>query len=176
MQSSSHYKQKGIANDEPMSMKKPSIFYYCYDHNLPRGGQKDTYQHADILNKHGYQAFVLHMKKDFRLTWFENETKVVDFECFQRIYNQEQDYIVLPEDLGMDILKAPGKKVIFNKNLYYGFEAFGEKIPPHYPYHNEEVVCAFTVSDHNREHLRFAYPHLEVIRVYSGINSDLFSY
>jgi len=152
------------------------IYYFCYSHNRPTGGQKETYKHVDILNASGYQAFAVHTAKGFRLTWFENRTKTVHFDEFRRIFNQEQDYIVLPEDLGSKILNFPGKKVIFNKGIYNGFVSFGDKKPPVYPYHHPEVICVLTVSDHNSEHLRFAYPNLDVIRVYPGIDSDLFAY
>jgi glycosyltransferase involved in cell wall biosynthesis len=156
-------------------MTKPNIFYFCYSNDEPRGGQKETYQHVDILNRNGYQAFVFHPADDFRLTWFENETKVINRLARRSIYDETRDYIVLPEDLGARIRSYPGKKVIFNKNLYYGFTTFrrGER---YYPYHDPQVVCAFVVSEHNKLHLNYAYPGLDVIRVRPGIDLDLFSY
>lgn len=157
-------------------MSEPKIFYYCYSHERPTGGQKHTYQHVDILNRHGYKAFAFHTKKEFRLTWFENETSVIDFESLKEIYDPARDYLVLPEDLGSKLLEFPGKKVIFNKNLYNGFQVFGWETPPTYPYHDPNVVCAFAVSEHNREHLQFAYPHLKVLKVEPGVDGGVFTY
>lgn len=37
---------------------------------------KQIYRHVDVLNKNGYQAFVLHKKLGFRCDWFENNTKI----------------------------------------------------------------------------------------------------
>lgn len=28
------------------------IFYFCYSHDRPTGGQKQAYHHVDILNRH----------------------------------------------------------------------------------------------------------------------------
>jgi hypothetical protein len=157
-------------------MVEPNIFYYCYSHNNPTGGQKETYQHVDILNGHGYRAFAFHLTEDFRLTWFENETKVIDLYKFSNIYDQERDYIVVPEDLGIRIREFPGKKVIFNKNLYYGFATLGQEKQCYYPYQDPQVVGAFVVSEHNKLHLSYAYPNIEIIRVRPGIDLDLFRY
>lgn len=157
-------------------MRDPKIFYFCYDHDRATGGQKHTYQHVDILNKHGYEAFIFHRKKDFRLDWFENETKVIDVERVKEIYNSDHDYIVLPEDLGTRISNYPGKKIVFNKNLYCGFQVFGDQRPTYDPYQDKNVIAALTVSEHNTSHLKFAYPHLDVIRVYAGIDDRVFRY
>lgn len=157
-------------------MSDPRIFYFCYDHDRATGGQKHTYQHVDILNKHGYEAYIFHRQKDFRLRWFENETRVLDQEQVKAMHDRQRDFIVLPEDLGERILIFPGKKVIFNKNLYCGFQVFGTQRPAVDPYLDQEVVCAFAVSNHNAQHLQFAYPHLRVIKVCAGIDGNVFRY
>lgn len=157
-------------------MNEPNIFYYCYSHDRPTGGQKHTYQHVDILNRNGYKAFAFHTEKDFRLTWFENETKVIDFASLKEIYEPSRDYLVLPEDLGPKLLSFPGRKVIFNKCVYYGFHVFGWETPPAYPYQDPHVVAAFAVSEHNRELLQFAYPGLKVLKVDPGVDGDVFTY
>ncbi len=52
------------------------IYYLCPDSNNPTGGIKVIYRHVDILNKHALAARVLHQKKGFRCTWFENDTRI----------------------------------------------------------------------------------------------------
>jgi Glycosyl transferases group 1 len=157
-------------------MSRGRIFYFCYDHDRATGGQKHTYQHVDILNKYGYEAYIFHRQKDFRLAWFENETRVLDREKVKAMHDRERDFIVLPEDLGERILVYPGKKVVFNKNLYCGFQVFGTERPAVDPYHHPEIVGVFAVSDHNAQHLQFAYPHLKVLKVIAGIDSNVFRY
>ena len=157
-------------------MTNRRYFYFCYDHNHPSGGQKHTYEHVDVLNEQGYEAAVVHSDAGFRLTWFENNTRVISQNELNSIFRPERDVMVLPEDLGARAAAFPGRKVIFNKNLYHGFRSFGRVVPPEYLYLRPDVVAALAVSDHNLRHLRFAYPELPVFRVYSSIQADLFRY
>lgn len=152
------------------------IFYFCYDHNRPSGGQKHTYQHVDILNEAGLDAVVVHAKPGTRLTWFENRTRVTTLPEAMAEFNAARDVWVLPEDLGQHIHKFSGAKVIFDKNLYHGFAALGNPGPIQYPQLSAEVAAILAVSDHNVRHLRFAYPRANVIRVYSSIRGDLFRF
>ena len=157
-------------------MAQLKMFYFCYDHQRPTGGQKQMYRHIDILNKHGHKAFALHTREACRLTWFDNKTAVVGLDEFRRIYHPEQDFLVLPEDLGQRILSFPGQKIIFNQNCYYGFHSFGFKPPPLYPYLHPDVKHVFVGSDHNLEYLTFAFPTLRVSRIYHAVDSGKFVY
>jgi glycosyltransferase involved in cell wall biosynthesis len=157
-------------------MSSPRIFYFCYDHNNPTGGQKITYQHVDILNRNGFSAFALHSKPGFRLTWFENSTCTIDRTTFDQVFDTKRDYIVLPEDLGSRINLIPGKKVIFDKNLYYGFSVLEPKHGSSYPALAPNIIAIFTLSEHNRKHLQFAYPSVKIIKVDSDICTDTFQY
>jgi glycosyltransferase involved in cell wall biosynthesis len=151
------------------------IYYFAYRHNRPTGGQKDTYRHVDILNKHGLRAAVFHPGDSFRVTWFTNDTKVISMQEFQERYNTDKDYVVIPEDLGTSVLGFSGRKIIFNKNLFYGFRSLGVSAPVLYPYTHPDVIAAFAVSDHNKEHLKFAFPNLRVYRVDVDIDLNVFS-
>jgi hypothetical protein len=152
------------------------IFYYCYSHDRPTGGQKQAYRHVDILNRHGFDARVLHLQERFRLRWFENDTRVIDHAAFRREHNPVSDVLVVPEDLGEAIQRFPGRKVVFNQNLYHGFQTFGEKVPAVYPYQRPDVVAAFAVSEHNAAALRFACPSLPVFRVFYAIDPARFTF
>jgi Glycosyl transferases group 1 len=156
-------------------MGEARVFYFCYAHNRPTGGQKHTYRHVDILNKHGFTAFIFHPIDNFRLTWFENDTRVIGYSEFVRTFDPTRDFVVLPEDLGLKINEFEGQKVIFNKNLFYGFRCYPNRAGLRYPYFND-VVAVFTVSEHNRAQLQFAYPSLHIERVYSEIRPDIFSW
>jgi glycosyltransferase involved in cell wall biosynthesis len=157
-------------------MSQPRIFYYCYSHDRPNGGQKHTYRHVDILNANGFDAAIIHPASDFRLSWFDNETRVIDMSQFLAIVDPIHDFIVLPEDLGQRILEFPGRKVIFNKNLYHGFTCYSEQSDTLYPYHSPEVVAVFTVSRHNEDVLRYTYPKLLVKRMYAEIDPTIFRF
>jgi hypothetical protein len=148
------------------------IFYYCYDNSAPAGGEKDSYQHVDILNHHGYEAYAYHRKPGMRLTWFDNETKVVDSKRFVELYNRDRDILVFPENLGPEMLRYPGRRVIFNKGVFGGFAAL--KFGALDPYIDSATVAVLAVSEHNAAHLRVAYPTIPIYRVYAHIRSDLF--
>jgi Glycosyl transferases group 1 len=152
----------------------PKLFYFAYDHNEARGGQKDTYLHVDLLNRNGFEAYVLHSKDGFRVNWFENSTTVVGLDEFGRIYENGTDYVVLPEDLTLESDMGFGKTIIFNKGLYNGFVALGNRTPLPYSYRASQVKGAFSVSEHNAAHLRFAFPDLPVYYVSLGIDTDIF--
>jgi glycosyltransferase involved in cell wall biosynthesis len=153
----------------------PRIFYYAYSHNTPRGGQKSTYRHVDALRKLGYAAYVLHSEKNFRLTWFENDTPVTDFDECRRTLRPD-DIFVLPEDIGSDALKFPNRKVIANRGLYLSYLPFGLRKPSQYPFLDQSVMGMLAASEHNAAHLRFAHPLLRVFVVGPGIDITRFTF
>jgi len=153
------------------------IFYFAYAHQRPTGGQKHTYRHVDILNKYGYEAYVVHPLEGYRLTWFDNQTNVVGPSAFRKLFRESSDFIVLPEDLGSRIVQFRGRKVIFDKNVFHGFRTLGiGAAQQRYPYLDSTVVAVLTVSDHNRRHLQFAYPTVNCLRVFSEIDTSRFQF
>lgn len=72
------------------------IFVLCPDYNLPAGGIKGLYRYVDVLNRHGYDAFIVHLQKNFRVDWFQNKTPVVHMrngfliKYFNKIKNRFQ--------------------------------------------------------------------------------------
>jgi hypothetical protein len=157
-------------------MRNRRIFYLAYDDQRPNGGQKHTYQHVDALARNGFEAYVVHKAPGFRLTWFENETPVIDYDTMVSMYSAERDFMALPEDLGPAILNHPGRKVIFNKNIFRGFTALGGGGTIRDPYLHEDVVAAFVVSSHNAQQLRYAYPRLDVHEVTMDLRPAVFTF
>lgn len=148
------------------------IFYYCYDNSAPAGGEKDSYQHVDVLNRNGYEAYAYHRAPGMRLTWFDNETKVVDSKRFQELYRRDQDILVFPENLGSEMLRYPGRRVVFNKGIFGGFAAL--KFGSLDPYIDSATIAVLAVSEHNAAHLHIAYPNIPIYRVYAHIQSSIF--
>jgi hypothetical protein len=140
--------------------RKRRIFYHCYDSNQPTGGQKSTYQHVDVLTRYGFEAYVVHSSPGFRLRWFDNNTPTTCWDKVWQTFDPDADILVLPEDLSRAIHQYRGKKVIFNKNLFYGFCALGVPSTFPDPYTLPDVIGAMVVSEHNRQSLEYAYPRL----------------
>lgn len=57
-------------------MSNPRIFFVTPDINSPTGGIKQLYRQVDVLNRNGFDAYILHQKADFKCTWFDNNTKI----------------------------------------------------------------------------------------------------
>jgi glycosyl transferase family 1 len=154
---------------------EPRIYYWMYSNRIS-GGEKHSYEHVDILNDCGFEAYALHLTGKPH-TWFNNHTRVFEGLSFWDIYDPKRDYLVLPEPLGASISSLPGKKVVFNKNLYIGFDALGlNQASVRYPYVESEVVAAFAVSNHNYQTLAFTFPKAKLFRMYARINCDMFAY
>ncbi len=49
------------------------IFFICPDDNVPRGGIRVIYRHATLLKEMGFEAYILHMKPNFKCDWFHGE-------------------------------------------------------------------------------------------------------
>ena len=47
-------------------MKHVRVYYRLGNDNRRLGGVRVIYEHMDILNKHGYEAYVLHDSSHFR--------------------------------------------------------------------------------------------------------------
>ena len=60
---------------------KPKIrFILTRDENLPTGGVKQSYRQVDVLNANGFDAAVVMGRGEGRCTWFENTTRVLDYD------------------------------------------------------------------------------------------------
>jgi len=57
-------------------MEDTILYFMCPDNKKASGGVKQIYRQVDILNKNGFNAYVLHKKKGFRANWFLNNTKI----------------------------------------------------------------------------------------------------
>jgi glycosyltransferase involved in cell wall biosynthesis len=153
------------------------IFYWMHNSPRPSGGEKHSYEHVDILNAAGFEAYALHLTGE-RHRWFDNQTRVVSGAAFWDLFDRDRDYLVVPETLGPHLLGFPGRKVIFNKNLHQGFRTFQSDSPlAHYhAYCDPSVVAILAVSEHNAQHLRFAFPYAIVRRVFAGLDPELYRF
>lgn len=88
-------------------------------------------------------------------------------------YDSGRDYLVLPEDLGDRIAVFSGRKIIFNKSLWYGFRSLGYELRAEYGTY-EGVIAVLVMSEHNRVHLELACPAVPVFVVRPSIDVDAF--
>lgn len=82
------------------------IFYECKDVVAPSGGVRRLYRHVEILNRHGFPAYVLHHLPGFRPTWFETNAPV---EYWTEALKLERgDVLVIPASHPDVIIRTTG--------------------------------------------------------------------
>ena len=153
-----------------------TIYYICPDEDRPIGGIKVLYRHVDVLNRNSFQAAIVHKKKGFRATWFENNTRV---EYSNKIDPDAFDFVVIPEVYGpraTNIFKG-AKKIIFSQNAYYTF--VGYTLDPRdreTAYRDPSLVGVMTVSEDSREYLHYVFPDLRVHHIHSAVDEKRFRF
>ena len=152
----------------------PTIYFLLADINVPSGGHKTIYRHVDLLNKIGLRAFVLHKKRGFRLTWFENNTPVTSVE---ELRLNPGDIAVLAEDAEPRIASLlPGvKKVVFNQNGYFTFRLYS--VEPRdllTPYTNRDYLGVIATSEDTRQYMEYVFPGVRLWRYHYSISPRLF--
>lgn len=134
--------------------KSRKIYFACPNNKFATGGVKHIYHQVAMLNSLGYDAYILHKKKQANATekWLDMEVPIVysphlfktikynyrkqSPNWFKRTYLswlkrsshtiEEDAILVIPELYGPHIhLVEPGlSKVIFNQNCFYTFDHF----------------------------------------------------
>jgi len=154
-----------------------TIYYFCYDIDEPRGGIKVLYRHVDILNKHGFSAYIIHQKPGFRCSWFENCTPVISAAD---VSFSKEDCLVIPEEIFSELNKLVKgvKKIVFNQNCYYtflnGYSLNTEETST--PYRDGDLIAAIVVSEDSKRYLSYVFPDLNIIRIRNSIDSNVFNY
>ncbi len=101
------------------------IFYVCPDIEVPSGGIKRLYTHVELLRENGYDAYIMHVKKGFKLGWFESEAPIV-YSCdFPLASLDPRDTIVVPEGFPAVIKQLKTlqvKKVVIALSFAYIFK------------------------------------------------------
>ncbi|UFH33818.1 glycosyltransferase [Chryseobacterium sp. C-71] len=183
-------------------MTTRKIYFVCPSNSTPIGGVKQIYRMVDVLNKNGYEAFVLHKKKKSE-TWFRNNTKIIHnpyiFKLLKYLNREklsfskkiklaylkkisftidENSILVFPEIYSnINLIEPFSKKVIFNQNCYYTFNGFSLDAKLNgLPYNHKDTIGTITVSDDSQKYLLKAFPNSNIKRIRLGINEQLFYY
>ena len=71
------------------------ILYFCPDFPQPSGGTKTLYRHAQRLRTLGFDAFIVHQKHSFALTWHSYTAPILWLEDKPQLH--KDDVLVFPE-------------------------------------------------------------------------------
>lgn len=162
-------------------MRRGRIFFISYGGLRPTGGVKVSYHHAEILDRRGIEATVVQVREATPIDWFDHTSAPISLSEFFDRFDPARDLMVLPEDflpheMASKLLDYPGRKVIFNQNVYLGFEHIDRDKRARDLYAHPDVKAAVTVSEDNRRFLSFAYPRLAVRRVRLGVAPHRFAF
>ncbi len=139
-----------------MSNVSGRVLILTPDSNAPIGGVKVNYQVVDALNAGGCPAAIVHRKRGFRCTWFDNTTAVISQ---QQLRVDAADVIVVPEEWTGAIPSLPSRprKVIFNANAYTTFSWGLDATAAAAIYARPDVVRVVVLSEENRRYLEYAF-------------------
>jgi hypothetical protein len=149
-------------------MNKSKIYILSPDTNVPTGGIKQLYRHVDILNKNGFKASIIHSKRKFRCTWFENDTNI---SYLAKTKMEKPDYLVVPEIYGelfsneikvgglnrklKEFINLAKNTVIFNQCCYLSFNGYSiakDDINPFWL--SKSVIATIVVSEDSRQYMK----------------------
>jgi hypothetical protein len=171
-------------------VSKPKIYILSPDSDIPCGGIKQLYRHADVLNNNGFEAFIIHAKENFRCTWFENNTRI---SYLTNAVVRKSDYLVVPEIYGEllsehkevggtvkeleELINFSENTVIFNQGCYLTFKGYSMAENNINPFMiKNSVIAVMVVSEDSKQYMHYAFPRIKVFRVHNSINSKLFFY
>lgn len=153
-----------------------TIYVISPDIPTPTGGIKVLYRHVDILNAHGYRAFILHENPGFRCTWFENATPVTYLPL---VRPTSDEFIVIPEIFGphMAQIARGTKKVVYNQSGSLTFQGYPiDGSGDDTPYTDPEVVATFAISENVIDYVGYAFPDMPIYRMRWSIDQSAFSF
>ncbi|UYW01545.1 glycosyltransferase [Flavobacterium agricola] len=173
------------------------IYFITPDESRPTGGVKQIYKQVEILNANGFDAYVVHQNKKFKINWFQHNVPTkyfpkiyLDIEKYRKkgIYYQikfffkklftssklpdEKSVLVLPEVLAKNLKPDlyPNQRVIFNQNCYYTFLEKRENNTFYEIYEDALTLATIVVSENSKQYLQFAFPDIDVQRIRIGID------
>jgi len=97
----------------------PRIYYFSPDTDNPSWGMGLIYKHVELLNKNNLDAFVLHGKPGFRMTWMSNDVPIV-YMSEKSTTIAPQDILVLPEVVASQepVRELACRKIVFIQNAF----------------------------------------------------------
>lgn len=148
------------------------IFYICPDFAPPSGGIKRLYTHVQILRDNGYDAYIVHFNKGFRLTWFDHSVPIIYFSDNPSF--SSADTLVIPEvfpGLAKKLRDVPRKVVIaLNPHSIFKFMDPGED------WKDYGVSWVMTNSPTIKKFIEWSMGIENVILIGTAIDRNMFYY
>jgi hypothetical protein len=154
-----------------------NIYFYVPDFDKPSGGVGLTYDHVRILNENGFNANVLHTKKDFKPEWLGERGENIPIVYLEekKLELRMQDFVFIPEGFpqvmeNLHKQKAACKKIVFCQNWYYVLNS----LQPGQFWNQFGINECMSVSNIQTEYLKAIMPFLRCKQVVGSIDNDKF--
>jgi Glycosyl transferases group 1 len=148
------------------------VYYICpVNDQTPIGGVLVLYRHVDVLNRAGVPAKIVHGVAGFRCRWFENETPI----AYPPFEVTDEDLLVVPEVvnplLGRIAPRVP--RVSLNQNAYLTFSGLPLEVNHSYRT-SSDLLGVICISEDSRRYLEYAFPGIDVQRVFNSYGDQEF--
>jgi len=108
----------------------PRIFYLVSDYAAPSWGQGMLYQHVRLLVEAGFDAWVLHERRPFRLPWLDDELPIAYVEEMADP-PQAHDLVIVPEVRATEALPWACRRGVFVQGSF--LPLLGDRPAVRYP-------------------------------------------
>jgi hypothetical protein len=178
-------KGRGVARDvrdrQPPALRtggpagSTTVYYLTPHFDSPSGGVRSLYRHVDVLNEAGIPAAVVHARRNFRCTWFENSTRVVSSD---EVVLGADDILVVPEyyAVGLGRLPSDVRIGVRNQGAYHSFDWIEPGSgAPGAPYTElASLVAVLCVSRDNQALLELTAPGVPITVCRPVVDGSLF--
>lgn len=121
----------------------PRILYFCPDYPRPSGGTRCLYRHVFQLNRLGFDAYIVHAKRGFKLTWHGYNVPILWLEEEFRI--SQDDVLVISEGMPQIARQTQGvgcRRVLLPLSWAYIYPC----LPPDEDWNSYGIVNVLTPS------------------------------
>jgi len=129
------------------------ICYFCPDFSLPSGGTKCLYRHVFQLNRLGYNAFIVHSKRGFKIAWHGYDVPVLWLDDW--VMFGPRDICVFPEGM-TQMMKQSREFNLCRVVIALSWSYIYERLPSGEDWNDYGIVNVITSSQTIREFVEWS--------------------
>jgi hypothetical protein len=142
------------------------IIYLCPADDVPTGGIKVIYRHAELLASLGADAYVLHpFNSDFSCTWFSHRAPLLRSLAL----SPETDFVIIPElwaaTFGPQCMAQNVRFAIFVQNGYLTHPILPDQPAELFDRVYQEAALVLSISEDSARMVSLNYPRLDQARL-----------
>ena len=147
------------------------VAYLAPDNDTPVGGVKVIYRHVQVLRSLGCDAYVMHFKRGFRCTWFENDAPVLHYRQLR-----DDDFVVVPEVMPHRARELHARCIGYAMLVQNGYLLNATEDMPVVAAAYRHARTVLSISDDTSEMLRLVVPDAaaRIRRIVCAVDPVLF--